>query len=65
MQLFIGHGAAFRHAACDHSMLGFDDIKKLSMFHAEPIYFTLNEDTGWQHRAGEWKIRSQHSNYTD
>jgi len=65
MQLFIGHGAAFRHAACDQAMLELDEIKNLSMFHAEPIYFTMGPDKGWRHRAGEWKIRSQHSSYTD
>jgi len=65
MQLFVGHGAAFRHAACHQGMLAFDQIATLSMFHAEPIYFTLDQDMRWQHRAGAWKVRSQHTSYTD
>jgi len=65
MQLFVGHGAAFRHAACHQGMINFDEIAKLSMFHAEPIYFTLDQNMDWQHRAGAWKVRPQHSTYTD
>lgn len=64
LQIFVGHGAAFRHAACHKGMLAFKDIARLSMFHAKPIYFTAKGDV-WQQQAGDWKIRSPSSTYTD
>ncbi|MDQ6991985.1 MAG: histidine phosphatase family protein [Mariprofundus sp.] len=65
LHIFIGHGAAFRHAAYQQQMITFADIAKLSMFHAEPLFFTLNPTLQWHHVAGDWKIRSSHSSYTD
>jgi len=64
LQIFVGHGAAFRHAACHKHMLDFEDIARLSMFHAKPIFFNVTKDY-WQHQAGDWKIRTPSSTHTD
>ncbi len=58
LKLFVGHGAAFRHAAYHLGILGYDEIAKLSMFHAQPIFLEYLDKDGWQHSAGEWKIRA-------
>ena len=57
LKLFVGHGAAFRHAAYHLGVLKFDDIARFSMYHAEPLYLELMPDGEWRHVAGEWKVR--------
>lgn len=63
--LFIGHGAAIRHAAHQLGLLSFDQIAKLSMYHAEPVFFRLEANQNWQHSGGQWKVRQTKSQYTD
>lgn len=63
--LFIGHGASFRHAACELGILEFEQIAALSMFHAQPLYFEVSDDGSWHHIAGEWKVRTQNTAFTD
>lgn len=58
MKIFVGHGAALRHAAYLLGVLQFDEIARLSMYHVEPLYFEY-ADHGWKHVAGKWKIRDQ------
>ena len=58
LKLFVGHGAAFRHAAYHLGILSYDEIAKLSMFHAQPIYLEYLGKECWRHSAGEWKIRA-------
>ncbi|MVF12048.1 histidine phosphatase family protein [Ketobacter sp. MCCC 1A13808] len=72
LKLFVGHGAAFRHAAYCMGLLVFEDIAKLSMHHAQPLFFEFNAraeaDSGesrWRHIDGEWKVRSKNTVYTD
>ncbi len=65
LKLFIGHGAAFRHAAHHLGVLEFEQIAKLSMYHCEPVYLELMPDNGWRHIAGDWKVRKKHNQYTD
>jgi len=65
LKLFVGHGAAFRHAAYHLGALEFEDIKKLSMHHARPVLLEYQADGSWQHTGGEWKIRGQNTHYTD
>ncbi len=65
VKLFVGHGASFRHAAYQLGIISFDDIARLSMYHAQPLYFEYFEDGHWQHIAGDWKVRATHSDYTD
>lgn len=57
LKIFVGHGAAFRHAAVDMGALGLSDIPKLSMFHCSPVYLTRQPSGSWAHYAGDWKIR--------
>lgn len=65
LKLFVGHGAAFRHAAHQLGVLAFDDIAKLSMYHARPVLLELRADGSWCHIGGEWKVRKKHSAYLD
>ena len=68
LKLFVGHGAAFRHAAFHMGAMAYDDISKLSMFHDEPIFLQFeSSDRKWNHLAGEWKVRGtlQQQGYTD
>jgi len=55
--LFVGHGAAFRHAAHILGVLEFEQIKKLSMYHATPVALQQQTDGSYLHVAGEWKVR--------
>lgn len=58
LQVFVGHGAAIRHAAYVLGILRFDEIARLSMYHADPVYFEYSAHS-WQHVAGNWKVRDQ------
>jgi 2,3-bisphosphoglycerate-dependent phosphoglycerate mutase len=65
LKLFVGHGAAFRHAAYRLGVLRFEDIARLSMYHASPVYLELLADGSWQQVAGDWKLRRSNSEFTD
>ncbi|MES9900074.1 MAG: histidine phosphatase family protein [Sedimenticola sp.] len=65
LKLFVGHGAAFRHAAYHLGVLSYEQIAQLSMFHAQPIYLEFLPEGKWLHIAGEWKVRVKQSEYTD
>ncbi|MCU7959865.1 MAG: histidine phosphatase family protein [gamma proteobacterium symbiont of Bathyaustriella thionipta] len=65
LKLFVGHGAAFRHAAHHLGVLGFEQIAQLSMYHAQAVFFQYQGKSDWRHIAGEWKVRARHSAYTD
>ena len=56
VKVFVGHGAAIRHAAYELGVLNFEEIAQLSMYHAEPVYIEYGK-RGWKHVAGNWKIR--------
>lgn len=56
LKLFVGHGAALRHAAYHLGLLAFDDLARLSMHHAQPIFFAVDNGT-WRHFGGAWKPR--------
>ncbi|WP_417820910.1 histidine phosphatase family protein [Terasakiella sp.] len=64
-KLFVGHGAAFRHAAHILGILAFEDIAKLSMYHAKPVALSYDEDGTWFHVCGEWKVRHLKEEYSD
>ena len=64
LRLFIGHGAAIRHAAYHWGVLQFEDIARLSMYHASPIFLKL-KNRRWQHVSGAWKKRNLNTQYTD
>jgi 2,3-bisphosphoglycerate-dependent phosphoglycerate mutase len=57
-KIFIGHGAAFRHAAFQLGVLQFEQLKLLSMFHAKPLALEFNAEQNWTQIVGEWKVRS-------
>ncbi|PID43365.1 MAG: phosphoglycerate mutase [Gammaproteobacteria bacterium] len=65
LKVFVGHGAALRHAACVMGILEFDQIAGLSMYHARPVYFEYSPDGEWRQVDGEWKVRGLKSSYTD
>lgn len=65
LKIFVGHGAAFRHAAYHLGILEYEQIALLSMFHCQPIFIEYLNDGSWQHISGEWKVRKAHSQYTD
>ena len=56
--LCVGHGAAFRHAAAHLGVLRFDDIPRLSMYHARPVLLEVDGAGRWQHLEGAWKVRA-------
>jgi 2,3-bisphosphoglycerate-dependent phosphoglycerate mutase len=61
LQLFVGHGGAFRHAARALGLLSCEEARQLSMQHASPIYFEHHAaETGDRlvHVSGEWRRRS-------
>ena len=57
LKLFVGHGAAFRHAAFHLGILELEQVAALSMFHGEPVVFQRLGEGHWNHVAGEWKRR--------
>jgi 2,3-bisphosphoglycerate-dependent phosphoglycerate mutase len=65
VKLFVGHGAAFRHAAHQLGVLPFDQIAALSMYHCRPVFLERLSDGNWQHLTGEWKIRSKGESFDD
>ena len=63
-QVFVGHGAAIRHAAYHLGVLEFEQIKKLSMYHATPVVIAF-ENNQWHQLAGQWKVRRQNTKELD
>jgi 2,3-bisphosphoglycerate-dependent phosphoglycerate mutase len=57
IKLFVGHGAAFRHAAHHMGILQFEELAKFSMYYAQPVLIEYLEDGSWQHIGGDWKLR--------
>ena len=57
LKLFVGHGAAFRHAAYQLGVLEFEQLAELSMFHGRPVYIEYNPGKPWRHVGGEWRVR--------
>jgi 2,3-bisphosphoglycerate-dependent phosphoglycerate mutase len=57
LKLFVGHGAAFRHAAYHLDVLRLEQVPELSMYHASPIFLEYMPDGRWSHVSGEWKVR--------
>ena len=65
VKLFVGHGAAFRHAACHLGVLAFEQLRQLSMFHCQPVMLEYLPDGSWRHVEGDWKVRSESCYFTD
>lgn len=56
--LFVGHGAAFRHAAVHLGVLQKHEVTGLSMHHCKPVWVEQDPSGGYRHVAGEWKVRT-------
>lgn len=56
-QIFVGHGAALRHAAHHLGVLAFEDIRRISMHHARPVVLKREDNDTWRHHSGAWKER--------
>jgi len=65
VKLFVGHGAAFRHAAFHLGVLEFEQLSKLSMHHGGALFLEFNPQSEWRHIAGEWKQRTPKSEFID
>lgn len=65
LKLFVGHGAAFRHAAFHLGVLEFGQLAKLSMHYARPVFLEFLSDHSWRHVGGEWKVRKGGDTVTD
>ena len=65
IKLFVGHGAAFRHAAYHLGVLEFGQIRQLSMYHCQPVMIEYLPGGQWRHVEGEWKVRKESSHFTD
>ncbi|MDN3525151.1 histidine phosphatase family protein [Halomonas sabkhae] len=65
VKLFVGHGAAFRHAAYHLGVLAAEDIPRLSMHHASPVLVERLADGRWRHIAGHWKVRQRDDAHAD
>ena len=65
VKVFVGHGAAFRHAAYHLGVLAFEQIRQLSMFHCQPVMIECLPGGQWRHVEGDWKVRPECSQFTD
>ena len=57
VKLFVGHGAALRHAAFKLDILEFEQLAQLSMHYAQPVLIEYFADNSWRHIGGDWKVR--------
>lgn len=62
LKLLVGHGGAFRHAACELGILSPTQVASLSMGYGIPLYFEVErlQDGAdrFVHIAGDWRRRS-------
>jgi len=65
LKVFVGHGAAFRHAAFHLGVLDFDQLARLSMYHGTPVLLEYRPKLEWRHVGGEWKPRTPKGEYRD
>lgn len=59
VKLFVGHGAAFRHAAVHLGVLTKAEAVACSMYHCRPVFLEQLGDGSWRHIAGEWRPRAR------
>ena len=65
LKIFVGHGAAFRHAAYHMGVLAFEQLSQLSMFHSQPVLLEYLPDGQWRHIGGDWKVRESGNEFSD
>jgi 2,3-bisphosphoglycerate-dependent phosphoglycerate mutase len=59
IKVFVGHGAAFRHAAYHLGVLEFEQLTRLSMYHCRPVCLEYLATDQWRHTLGDWKVRAR------
>lgn len=59
VKLFVGHGAAFRHAAAALGALDLAGVAARSMHYGHPVFLEVVTDGPWRHVAGAWKMRRE------
>ena len=65
VKIFVGHGAAFRHAAYHLGVLAFEQLRQFSMFHCRPVLLEYLAGGQWRHVEGDWKVRAAYNGFTD
>lgn len=55
--VFIGHGAALRHAAAKLGVFDFEGARAVSMHYARPVTLEARDAAPWKRVYGEWKPR--------
>jgi len=58
LKVFVGHGAALRHAAYYLGVLDRGQIARLSMYHGQPVVLEYLPGGQWSHVEGDWKVRT-------
>ena len=57
LKIFVGHGAALRHAAYHLGVLEMAQVARLSMYHGQPVVLEFLPGGLWRHVEGDWKVR--------
>lgn len=65
LKLFVGHGAAFRHAAYHLGVLPYEQLAQLSMYHGQPVFLESRSGNPWRHIGGDWKQRAPRGEEVD
>jgi len=65
LHVVVGHGAAFRHAACQLGVLLFGRIGDISMYYDQPVFLRLDENKKWHIAGGQWKPRQSADRHMD
>lgn len=55
VKVFVGHGAAFRHAVRSYGVISDADAVELRMRYGRPMFFERHADGRWRHIGGRWK----------
>lgn len=59
VKLFVGHGAALRHAAAELGALDLAGAAARSMHYGRPVFLEATGQRSWRHVAGEWKMQRE------
>ena len=65
LKIFVGHGAAFRHAAYHMGVLAFEQLRQLSMYHCQPVLLEYLSNGHWRQIGGDWKVRDSGNDFSD
>lgn len=59
VKICVGHGGAFRHAACQLGLLHHEQLSSVSMHHGQAVFIECPElqKGQWHHVSGHWKQR--------